>query len=701
MSPHLKPKGMVTLVNRHSKNIYSGMFPGVISKKYKFEDIAIDLSFLADAAGITFVKAEIIGVDPSKQYLILDNRSSIHFSHLSLDVGSETALNLDQKKLVHKTKGCSIKPFSNSIQWIKEFDSDIQEEIQKPITIIGSGLSAIEIALSLRKRWPKRQLNLQAYEGKIDQSFCKMLISSKINFISTKEKVLGPSLLCTGSKSPLWLKESGFLVNPVGRVFTLKTLQVINFPYIFAVGDCGVVQGFERPPSGVWAVSAAQRLAENLERSLKGLKLLEWEPKSNALQLIGMHSNSKFSLAWAVWGGKVMGPTSWLWKLKNRIDNRFIEKFKFFEGMQSQEEGTNKSCRGCGAKIGANVLSESLESAGLFDLANQPEDAAMICPSSNLDAWVQSVDGFPALVADPWLNARLTTLHACSDIWAVGAKVKSAQAVITLPEVSPNLQKELLRQCLGGIKSALKPQGAYLIGGHTCESRSSLIDPIGLGIQISLTVNGSISDTQKLFNKKGLGPGDQLFLSRPLGSGVIFASRMQGAGDSKYVDHLLSELSKSQHLLLDSNRLNNFTNNHFISACTDITGFGLLGHLWEMLSTSNLKRMSQGKQALQVRLFGKLIPSFQGAKKLLQDGYRSTLSDSNSIMLEHLVAKRPLIDLIFEDPNIDEQELKIIKELVIDPQTCGPLLVACNPKFSNYFSNNNTWTFIGDVREML
>ena len=76
------------------------------------------------------------------------------------------------------------------------------------------------------------------------------------------------------------------------------------------------------------------------------------------------------------------------------------------------------------------------------------------------------MDGFPALVSDPWLNGRLTALHACSDLWACGAAVSSAMAAITLPMVSANEQQELLVQTLAGIRSVLDEQGAELIGGH-------------------------------------------------------------------------------------------------------------------------------------------------------------------------------------------------------------------------------------------
>ena len=146
-------------------------------------------------------------------------------------------------------------------------------------------------------------------------------------------------------------------------------------------------------------------------------------------------------------------------------------------------------------------------------LGGQPEDASRLDEHPGL---LQSMDGFPALVSDPWLNGRLTALHACSDLWACGATVSSAMATITLPMVPANEQQELLVQTLAGIRSVLDEQGAELIGGHTMESRSASPRPASLGVQITLTVNGSSSAPPWL--KSGLQPGDALLISRPLGT---------------------------------------------------------------------------------------------------------------------------------------------------------------------------------------
>ena len=105
----------------------------------------------------------------------------------------------------------------------------------------------------------------------------------KIKIIQKNPSILYPKLICTGNESFDWIKDSGLPLDEDGRVLTKKTLQVLNYPELFAVGDCGVIKDHPRPASGVWAVRSAKPLAKNLESMSKGLKLegMETSKKSN------------------------------------------------------------------------------------------------------------------------------------------------------------------------------------------------------------------------------------------------------------------------------------------------------------------------------------------------------------------------------------------------------------------------------------
>jgi len=324
------------------------------------------------------------------------------------------------------------------------------------------------------------------------------------------------------------------------------------------------------------------------------------------------------------------------------------------------------ACRGCAAKLPAQPLAAALDRVGL---GGQPEDAASLPGSEEL---LQSVDGFPALVSDPWLNGRLTALHACSDLWACGAAVSSAMATITLPMVPDGEQQELLVQSLAGIRSVLDEQGAELIGGHTMESRSTPPVPASLGVQITLTVNGSSSAAPWL--KSGLQPGDALLISRPLGTGVLFAGAMTGTTKAPDLDAALRTMARNQHTLLQQLA----PLREGIHACTDITGFGLLGHLGEML---------QNRQKLTIQLDGTAIPAYAGALELFERGVASTLAPSNRSAWRWLEGTVQL----------QQHPSAALLELLVDPQTCGPLLLACTIEAAAQLTQNGPWIQIGSA----
>ena len=313
---------------------------------------------------------------------------------------------------------------------------------------------------------------------------------------------------------------------------------------------------------------------------------------------------------------------------------------------------------------------------------------------------MQSVDGFPALVSDPWLNGRLTALHACSDLWACGASVQSAQAVVTLPLTSPRIQRDLLAQTIAGIRSALDPQQAKLIGGHTLEERNQAPNPNSLGLQLVLSVQGSPS--RSLWPKRGLRAGDQLLLSRPLGTGVLFAAAMAGAAAPTHLDTALTQMQTSQHNLVA--HLVTLEQQHpgQLHAATDITGFGLLGHLGEMLGGT-----AKDPEPLQIQLDANRIPALPGALALLAAGYASSLAPANrrawSLLDPPASASQPApIDLHLGKQTADNKQHRALLELLIDPQTCGPLLISVTPCFAAALLSQpgHGWHTIGRVSQL-
>ncbi len=701
MNPKLKPAGMITLVNKSSSTIYSGMFPGVLAGKYKIDEILIDLRNLASKAGVSFVMAEIEGIDTKKKKLILVGRPEIEYSLLSLNVGTKT--NLNSKSLIRGDKDLAvpIKPFFESYKFIVGQDIHKDNPSAKPFLIIGGGLAGIEIAFALRKRWPERSILIKVKpQRKLSKNLLKKLTDLKIETIEKDPSVLYPKLICTGNTSFDWIKDSVFPLDEDGRILTEKTFQVLNFPELFAVGDCGVIKDHPRPSSGVWAVRSAKPLAKNLERINKGLKLKEWKPQRKAIQLLDINYVNKKSKAFISWSQLMIGPFDSLSRLKESIDKKFVSKFNLIQDIDKEmfAEKEMIKCRGCAAKLAYTPLSKALKKLDLIE--SSIDDSINIGILNSSKTLIQSVDGFPSLISDPWLNGRLLAFHSCSDIWACGGSVISAQSVVNLPSLPNNLQQELLFQVLEGINSALIIQGAKLIGGHTLESRNMSEEPFSLGIESSLTVNGIIDDNHNFWSKGGMKKGDQILISRSLGTGIIFSAFMNGQVKPYILDSVLKEMNKSQHETI--NYINQLTNlypsSKIINACTDITGFGLLGHLSEMLESTNSDQLKMNLEPLKIILELDHIPVYNGVKELIDKGFESTLAPSNEIFLKNIEGEKNLrFELLYNDFTANVSFYNTMLKILVDPQTCGPLVVSCSSIYAEKLIQQGPWIKIGFI----
>ena len=638
MRPRTKPLGTrLTLVSRHGTALYSGLLPAVVAGLEPMEAAAIDLRRLCTLAGVTFVQAEITGLDPAARELQLAGRPPLRFDRLSLDLGAVTA-----------TSGWSageamaVKPLEPFLAWAERRNAG------ESLVIRGGGAAAVELALAFRARGMACELllkgeHLQLGSAAANRAAERLLAQAAIQIQRRAPAEAPADLACTGSRAPAWLAAAGLPVDPAsGRVLTESSLQVIAHPALFASGDCGLIAADPRPPSGVWAVRAAPVLADNLCRSLAEPPepLRPWRPQARALQLLGdggWHPAGPRALAFL--GLVALGPSGWIWQWKQRIDRAFMARFAALQPMAAAA----MACRGCAAKLASAPLASALARLDPGGRPPAPEDAVVVATCADGSLLLQSVDGFPALVDDPWLNGRLTTLHACSDLWASGAAVESAQALVTVPEAAAAVQEELLLQTLAGVRSVLEPLGAALVGGHTLEGRD------GAGLALALTVNGRVAPAAH-WRKGPLRPGEALLLTRPLGSGVLFAAAMAGAAAPAWMEALLEAMQCSQAPLVP------LLAAHGCRACTDITGFGLLGHLGEMLEASGA--------GVAVELDAAAIPAWPGALELLKRGFASSLAPANAAALA-----------LLEGP-VRLAAPAALAGLLIDPQTCGPLLAA-------------------------
>jgi len=263
---------------------------------------------------------------------------------------------------------------------------------------------------------------------------------------------------------------------------------------------------------------------------------------------------------------------------------------------------------------------------------DSPDDAALIS-FPGAPPLLQTVDFFRAMVDDPYLFGRIAANHALGDIYAMGGLPQTALAIATLPPARPAIVEHDLFHLLRGALDVLEPAGAVLIGGHSAE---------GAELALGFAVTGCAAPSGRLMRKGGLHPGDRLILSKPLGTGVILAADGRGLAPARAVDDAIATMLQSAAaaaLCLVA---------HGATACTDVTGFGLLGHLIEMLRASEM----------DAALDPAAIPALDGALDLFSRGLASSLHTDNMAVLAAL-------DCGDEHPIIP---------LLIDPQTAGGLL---------------------------
>jgi len=697
MRPFLKPKCPISIISRDFQLVYSAMYPGVIAGEFKIDETLINIYSLANSAKISFIRDEISNINFLQKKVFFHKRPYIRYSNLVLNFGSETKIESHFNDLLKNKIAFPIKPFFKSYEEIRREDvNDSYKEL--PFVIVGSGLAAIEISLALRKRWSYRKIFLVCEQSKINNQILKKLRNFNIYLREKIDFNYSKILLCTGNQCPSWLDNNLLKLDKKGRIYTNSRLQVNDFPDVFAVGDCAVSIKSERPASGVFAVRSVNTLAVNLKKTLEGNNTLKnWSPQKTGLQIVKTFNEGLETVAF--FGRFSIKSSSLFGILKNNIDKNFIKKFKL-KGMKINKnikKMKDYDCRGCGAKISQNVLNNALKDSKLGKFADFPEDASEVIQFDN-KILLQSVDGFPALISDPWLNARITTFHACSDLWACGVKVSSINTLISLPKVEKEFQNYLCTHSLNGINSVVEDIGAEVIGGHTYESRNFSDNPYTLGIDISLTVNGYLSEGKKPWQKSGMKSGDIILMSRPLGVGIFFAAQMRNSNLLKSSFEVFQNLLNSQQKLIeDIYVLQNNLGENIINASTDVTGFGLLGHLKEMVDASNEYRMKNNHNKIRALLDLSLLRAYPQILELIKIGIKSSLFEENRRIYKKIISRN------FEDQSIIfVQNKKSIKEefsekleLIMDPQTCGPLLISCNPVYEEYLKDN--WYRIGEV----
>jgi selenide,water dikinase len=299
-------------------------------------------------------------------------------------------------------------------------------------------------------------------------------------------------------------------------------------------------------------------------------------------------------------------------------------------------------CGGCGAKVGSDILARVLQRLSpperddvLIGLKSPDDAAVMIVPSGM--ASVQTVDFFRSFINDPFVFGQVTANHSLGDIFAMGAVPVSALAIAVVPYGLEAKVEEQLYQMMSGALRILGEHNVALSGGHTAE---------GPELAFGLSAHG-IGDPNKLLRKGGMRPGDRLIVTKPLGTGTLFAADMRHKAKGKWIESALASM------LLSNREAAQCFLRHQATACTDVTGFGLLGHVVEMLQASGV----------HVELSLSELPVLDGALELVRANIFSSLQPQN-LRLRRAIR------------NLEETSGSERYPILFDPQTAGGLLAS-------------------------
>ena len=685
------PGVRVTLIAKDVHTPYSGMLPGHVAGHYTWEECHVDLRPLCTFAGHRLVHDEAIGIDAANQRVLLKSRPSIRYDALSVDVGITPSSGAVTGASAFTTP---VKPiFGFSARWEALMRRVLEQNTKTNVVVVGGGAGGVELALAMQHRLHEelenagrskdlasfaivtrgklvpthaantRKIFLDVFASRgvevVEDDGVKDVAKDKVRLASGRVLAADECIWCTQAAPQAWPGESG-LETEDGFIRVNATLESTSHPGIFAAGDIAAVRGHPRPKAGVFAVRQGPPLADNLRRYLLGEPLVEFTPQKKFLGLISTGSKHAIASRGSMSFGGVSKTGAMLWKWKDKIDRKWMKMYQEMPAMPEPVpevaevalasgpaaiaaiQAVPMRCGGCGAKVGASVLSRVMARLDVPTRAevevglDQPDDAAVITvPPGKVS--VQTVDFFRSFVDDPYIFGQIAAVHALGDSWAMGAEPHAALAIAQVPYGLESQVEEDLFQMMSGATSVLKDVGCALAGGHSCE---------GAELALGFSVHG-VADRGTLMRKGGMKSGEALILTKPIGTGTLFAADMRSKAEGRWISAALDSMrlpsATAAKILVD----------HGASACTDVTGFGLLGHLVEMCKGSNVAAV----------LDLDAVPVLDGARECLDLGITSSLQASN-VRLARAVANQEAI------------ARNAMYPLIFDPQTAGGLLAS-------------------------
>lgn len=681
------PGVRITLIGRDVMTPYSGMLPGLVAGHYDFEDTHIDLGPLVRFAGARFYNDEATALDLEGRRVLCRNRPPVAYDLLSINIGSAP-------RVAH-VPGASgnvvpVKPIDAFVSHWKQLQERVlSRQGRTRIGVVGAGAGGVEILLAIQHRMRQRMNTihragdelefhlftdtaeiLPTHNERVRRRYCRILKERGVqvhtrhrvvkvdpgvlHFDADPPRTLDEILWVTWAGAAGWVADTGLDTDEAGFVTVNDFLQSTSHPSVFAAGDIATMVNHPRPKAGVFAVRQGPPLAANLRRALLDRPLKAFKPQRQFLSLIS--TGDRYAVAsraqWALEGAAI-------WRWKDWIDRRFMARYRDLPAMKVAAEAEIPTglagkeaireistlamrCGGCGAKVGSTLLNRALsqlEPVVRDDVLvglHAPDDAAVVTVPDG-KVMVHTVDFFRAIVDDPYLFGKIAANHALGDVFAMGAEPQTALALVSLPYGLESKLEDTLAQLLAGALEVLGEAETALVGGHTGE---------GAELALGFAVNGLV-DRREILRKEGMQAGDRLVLTKPLGTGTLFAADMRHRARGPWIQGALGSMLQSNR---DGARL---LHRFHATACTDVTGFGLLGHLVEMLKPAGV----------DVELDLDALPVLEGAYETLAAGIASSLQPQN-VRLRRAIRD---LDAVSGDPRYP---------ILFDPQTAGGLLAS-------------------------
>ena len=312
------------------------------------------------------------------------------------------------------------------------------------------------------------------------------------------------------------------------------------------------------------------------------------------------------------------------------------------------------SCGGCAAKWGGAPLSGLIQELGTRDdpallLGLAPFDDAAVYRLGPDIALVSTTDFFPPLVDDPADFGAIAAANACSDVFAMGGRVVLALNIAAFPEHFPTTAAAAIMRAASEV---VRAAGGVVAGGHTIRSEEPIF---GLAVQ-------GLVHPDRVWAKSGARPGDRLVLSKPLGSGIVLAGGSQAdkAGAITVMRRLNRDAAAALAALPDRD------GRPGVHAVTDVTGFGLAGHGWELAQ----------RAGVTVRIHGETLPLYAGALAAAEAGVRTGGDARNRDYL---------------GSGLRSLAPPALEALSLDPQTSGGLLAAVEPADAGTLLSQGWW----------